>query len=258
MSTIANPPIKSASIILQNTDGKVLLCKRSHTVSFFPTFWVFPGGKIESPLPENWTGTEPEVVETILQELYEEVGIVPGRTESIDSGNRSQPYYSHDYEPDIKKVFLEKMVYIGKKRTPPFRTKTYDAAYYFINDEIIDSTNPIVDGSELVESIWISPQDAINNWEKWEMRIPPPILHILRTLADYPEQIEIKTLVETELPIGLQTRVEFSPGFELIPFESTTIPPFNYTNLVLVTSESDCLIVDPGANSNEESHFKEI
>ena len=120
-------PIKSASIILQKSDGSVLICKRSKTVSFFPGFWVFPGGKIESDLPNDWLGDENEVKETVLQELYEEVGIIPGSRFAIPPEKRNEPLYYHDYDIGIKKEFMEEMAYIGRKKTPPFRKKTYEA-----------------------------------------------------------------------------------------------------------------------------------
>lgn len=249
--------IKSASIILQRTDDTVLMCKRSNYVSFFPDFWVFPGGKIDTSLPDDWTGKESEVISTIFKELFEEVGMIPGYSESVPPEQRKSQF-DFDYDEGVRKDFKDSIAFLGRKRTPPFRKKLYDTAYYHIKHEMIDIFDPVPDGSEIVECRWITPKDAVNQWKSWKLYLPPPTLHILRTMVNHPDQLQVRTLVETELPIGLQTRVEFSDGFELIPFESNTIPPFTFTNLAIIRSKNECMIVDPGVIEHESEHFKQI
>ena len=68
--------IKSASAIIRKSTGEVYLGLRSKNLRTFPNFWVFPGGKIDEHLNENWKGTEKEVIDTIIRELYEETSIV--------------------------------------------------------------------------------------------------------------------------------------------------------------------------------------
>jgi glyoxylase-like metal-dependent hydrolase (beta-lactamase superfamily II)/8-oxo-dGTP pyrophosphatase MutT (NUDIX family) len=260
MSSIIKPPtiIKAASIILQRTDGTILLCQRSHKVSFFPTFWAFPGGKIEDPLDDKWNGDEIEAIQTVLEEMFQEVGIIPGRREGIQPNQRTGSYMDFDYDSQILLEFRNEMNFIGRKKTPPFRIKLYDTAYFHIKHIMIDDFDPVVDQGELVDFMWILPEEAVKRWENQKLKLPPPTIHLLKTLAQDPENLQVRTLVETELPIGLQTRVEFAPGFELIPFQSRTIPPFTHTNLTVIRSEESCMIIDPGANEHEKEHFIEV
>ena len=45
--------VKAATLILERSNGDVLLCERSTELSFFPGFFVFPGGKIDDHLPDD-------------------------------------------------------------------------------------------------------------------------------------------------------------------------------------------------------------
>lgn len=250
--------IKSVSIILQRSDSKVLICQRSLESSFFPGFWVFPGGKVDTELPDNWEGTELEVIETLYQEMYEEIGILPGTNYTVEPSNRKKEWFLIDYDDNQRKEFKQSIVYIGHKRTPPFRKRVYDAAYYHLKGEMADTFDPIIDGTELIDQEWILPEDAIKQWENGVKLIPPPILHLLRTLAKDPDNLEIITLIETDLPFGLQTRTEFAPGWQVVPIDSVTVEPFHNTNLIIFDRGEETLIVDPGASDEGRDHFMEM
>ena len=86
--------IKSASIILERTSGEILLCKRNSNLSAFPDQWVFPGGKVSSNLDENWVGDEQEVVDSLLREMYEEIGVLPGTPFTIPLERRNRNWLS--------------------------------------------------------------------------------------------------------------------------------------------------------------------
>ena len=243
--------IKSVSIILERSSGEVLLCKRNSNLSAFPDLWVFPGGKISEELNDDWVGDEQIVVDSLLREMYEEIGILPGTPFTIPTASRNRNWLSVDYDDDSRKDFLVSMRFIGRKQTPLFISKSFDAAYYHIKHDFIDRIAPQVDGSELVDFVWITPVDAIKKWEGMELRIPPPILHLLRTMRDDYHNLALKTLVETSLPIGLQTKVEFAPGIVAIPMLSNTVAPFISTSLIIVSNENEIVLVDPGSNDVE-------
>eukprot|EP01087_Luapelamoeba_hula_P014526 TRINITY_DN4269_c0_g1_i1.p1 TRINITY_DN4269_c0_g1~~TRINITY_DN4269_c0_g1_i1.p1 ORF type:complete len:311 (-),score=25.84 TRINITY_DN4269_c0_g1_i1:63-995(-) len=57
--------------------------------------------------------------------------------------------------------------------------------------------------------------------------------------------------------VGVQIPLEYAPHMFLIPFKSTTIPPFTHTNTVIVQSAQTCLLVDPGANSIASPIFRD-
>jgi len=248
---------KSSSIILRKTTGEILLCKRSDKLKHFPDNWVFPGGKIEDPLPEDWKGDEAVVLQRAFIEMYEEVGIIPGSNKVIPPKNRKQDYYIHDYDEHDRAEFKANCVFIGKKKTPPFGLILFDAAYFIIQHELIDNLEPIADGSEIVEVVWLQPADAIQKWKELKIRLPPPILHIIRNISQYPDHFQIKTLAEMKLPIGLQTKVELFPNYQSIPFYSNTIAPFTTTNLIVYENSGESIIIDPGAKETEFDHLQE-
>ncbi|MHA2501881.1 MAG: MBL fold metallo-hydrolase [Candidatus Kariarchaeaceae archaeon] len=250
---VALEVIKSASIILQRTSGEVYLVRRSKEVSFFPGFWVFPGGKIDEPLDDSWEGTELEVIDTVFKEMYEEIGVVAGSDYIVPPAARRTPFFSQPYNEQRRREFEEKMIYIGKKQTPPFRKKLFNAAYFWIQDPLVDELHPEVDNSELTAGEWIMPEVALADWESGKRRIPPPILHLLRSMKS--EHFAAITLSETLLPVGLQTKVEFAPGYQVIPITSATIEPFFNTNMIIIGDE---LVVDPGANNVGKEHLREL
>ncbi|MHA2100672.1 MAG: MBL fold metallo-hydrolase [Candidatus Kariarchaeaceae archaeon] len=250
--------IKAATIILERTNGDVLLCERSKKVNFFPGFFVFPGGKIDDSLDDNWVGDEDEVVGTVIRELYEEVGILGSSNRTIPSKDRSYEDFEELKNHSKVQGYGKELTFIGRKITPPFRKRIFDTAYFICSKEFVDYQEPEPDGEELVSLQWIQPKDAVSKWENGELKLPPPTLHILRIMANNRDNLETLCLVETALPIGLQTKVEFTPGISAIPITSSTIPPFINTNLVIVESGKKCLIVDPGANQSSKDHLRHL
>ena len=150
--------IKSASAIIRKSTGEVYLGLRSKNLRTFPNFWVFPGGKIDEQLNENWMGTEKEVIDTIIRELYEEIGLVFGYDKIFEANDRKRDIDEIPYDMQLRSELIKNMSYIGKKDTPPFTKNVYSAAYYYIKSEIFDNIDPIVDGQELVEGQWIMPK----------------------------------------------------------------------------------------------------
>ena len=231
------------------------MTRRAPTVSFFPDFWVFPGGKIEDPLPESWEGTEFEVIETVFRELYEETGIVVGSDWIVPPEKRKESFFVQNYNEEKRREFKEQMEYVGKKVTPPFSRRIYSAAYYHIQGQLVDELQPQVDNGELIEGEWIQPSVAVSQWRKGDKKIPPPILQLLKNLQS--EHFASISLSETFLSVGLQTKIEFAPGFQLIPIASDTIDPFTNTNLIII-GETEFLVVDPGANDAGKQHLREM
>ncbi|MCY3410278.1 MAG: MBL fold metallo-hydrolase [Candidatus Heimdallarchaeota archaeon] len=248
--------IQSASIILENTRGEVLICKRNKDLSAFPDLWVFPGGKIKDKLPETWQGDEIESVHTAIRELYEETGILVGYKETIPPDKRNRAWFSWAYDDDIMKKFKERIVFVGRKKTPSFMPVTFDAAYFHFKGDWVDDLDVVVDGSELVESQWIHPKEALKAWNDREIRMPPPIVHLIRTMATDYHNFHMKTLVETNLPIGLQTRVMFAPGISAIPMISNTIEPFISTTTIFIQTKNESIIIDPGTKDHD--HLEQL
>jgi len=248
--------IKSASIIIRKSTGEVYLGLRSKKLRTFPNFWVFPGGKIDEELDDNWKGTEKEVIDTILRELYEEIGLVIGNNNIFEANDRKREINKISHNSEFRNNFIQKIEYVGKKDTPPFTNKIYSAAYYYIKSEMFDNLMPKVDGQELVQGMWIHPELAIQNWIDGKILLPPPILHLLRKIDT--ENFIKESLEETFLPTGFQSKIEIYPNIEFIPINSSTIKPFFNTNLIIIEGNENYILVDPGANKNGEEHLELI
>ncbi|NDF28048.1 MBL fold metallo-hydrolase, partial [archaeon] len=248
--------IKSASAIIRKSTGEVYLGLRSKNLRTFPNFWVFPGGKIDEHLNENWMGTEKEVINTIIRELYEEIGLVFGYDKIFEANDRERDIDEIPYDMQLRSKLIKNMSYIGKKDTPPFTKNVYSAAYYYIKSEIFDNIDPIVDGQELVEGQWIMPKTAIKHWIEGKILLPPPILHLLKKIDD--ENFVNISREETFLPVGFQTKIEIYPDIQIIPIASSTIKPFFNTNLIVIEGKNNYILIDPGANDKGKEHLKLI
>ena len=248
--------IKSASAIIRKSTGEVYLGLRSKNLRTFPNFWVFPGGKIDEQLNENWMGTEKEVIDTIIRELYEEIGLVFGYDKIFEANDRKRDIDEIPYDMQLRSELIKNMSYIGKKDTPPFTKNVYSAAYYYIKSEIFDYIDPIVDGQELVEGQWIMPKTAIKHWIEGKILLPPPILHLLKKIDD--ENFVEISREETFLPVGFQTKIEIYPDIQIIPIASSTIKPFFNTNLIIIEGKNNYILIDPGANDEGKEHLKLI
>lgn len=250
--------IKAATIIFERSNGDILLCERSKDVNFFPGFYVFPGGKIDESLDDSWVGDEKIVVDTIIREIYEEVGLIGSSTRIVPTSERSSKGFDELRNHSKIEGYDKEITFIGRRETPPFRQKIFDTAYFICNSDFVDHQKPEPDNYEIVSLQWIQPSEAILQWETGDLKLPPPTLHVLRLMATKRKNFETISLIETGLPIGIQTKVEFSPGISVVPIESNTIPPFFNTNLVVVESDGHCLIVDPGANEISKEHLKQL
>jgi 8-oxo-dGTP pyrophosphatase MutT (NUDIX family) len=126
------PPVPrpAATVILLREPYAVLMVRRNPQLAFMGGFWVFPGGKVE---PEDGT---PE--QAARREAAEEVGI--------------------ELDPDTELIAFARWV------TPEALPKRYDTWFFLAADPGAAAVeHPTVDGSEIVEAAWITPQAALED-----------------------------------------------------------------------------------------------
>ncbi len=241
--------IQSVTTVLQNSRGEVLICKRSPKVSYFPNAWVFPGGKLEVPI-SNWTGEEDYVVDTALQEIFEETGIILGNRRTSQTREGSWK----DQVEDIVKTetLVSRLRFAGRRQTPPFDKGIFDTSYFYLQDGYFDEIRCEGDGSEIVAIEWVRPEDAIVQFSKGERNYPPPVLYTFRLLSEFGESFPDEGRKHTDLPPGIQTPVEFAPDYFVIPLPAHTAHPFTSTNLGIIRGSESVLFIDPGWNTSCE------
>jgi len=122
-------PLPAASLILLRDVGphfEVLMIRRNAQASFVPDFWVFPGGMVEES-----DGGDLRV--TAIRETLEETGI------AIDDPNQ--------------------LVWTSRWITPVGVPKRFDTYFYLA--KAARDIEVTIDGTEVVDHVWITPADAL-------------------------------------------------------------------------------------------------
>ncbi|MDB2654610.1 NUDIX hydrolase [Luminiphilus sp.] len=131
---------------------EVLLLKRNPQAKNMGDVWMFPGGKVEAG--DSAPREVEQAANAAVRELQEEAAIVLNTSELI--------CFSHWLTP------------AGMARR--FATWFYVA-------RLPENAAVRVDGEEMVESRWVSPQTAIEEHERGALRLPPPTVVSLQDLA---------------------------------------------------------------------------
>lgn len=138
--------VLAATILLvrDGDDGlEILLLKRNSNAKNMADVWMFPGGKIDE---EDLGSNELErAARGGLRELCEEADV--------------------SLELDSLTTFSHWLTPAGQKRR--------FATWFFIAT-IPEDALVKVDGEEMVEAVWMSPGDAVNEHRAGRLRLPPP------------------------------------------------------------------------------------
>lgn len=214
----------------------------------FPNSWVFPGGKLEVNPPSGYTGEEREFKLQALQELWEELGIIP----EFDPPHLDRAKSITEFvPPDLLDRLFSSMRFVGRRQTPPFSKRVFDAAYFLL--EVKNINDPKPDGTEAVEARWVRPERIIEEFQEGKVIIPPPVLRLLRLFTGSIDKAIQESLKDQNRPVGLQTPVEFAEGVEHVPLKSYTAKPFEFTNLTIFRGDKATVLVDPGWNSDADN-----
>ena len=168
------PALPSASVILvrdNNQHLEVLLVQRNAKIKFHGGAWVFPGGKFDQADHEkNGEGDELSLARfAAVRETEEEVGLSLDRSSLLA--------FSH---------WL----------TPVEQPKRF-STWFFISS--IDSTaNVVVDESEIVDHLWLTPERALERQATKELTLPPPTFVSLTKLKALKSANEIETFTQQQ------------------------------------------------------------
>jgi len=150
-------PIPAATVILlREVAGTIhtLLLRRNEAIKAYGGLWVFPGGKVDAEDGEH--GSELELAKHCAsRELMEETSI----SLAVD-------------------CFLP----LSHWTTPVGRPKRF-ATWFFVAQ--CEADRVIVDGSEIEEHEWISPQAALDKHSRDEIELAPPTFVSLDWLAGF-------------------------------------------------------------------------
>ena len=190
-----------AATILIIRDGKhsleVFMVKRHHQIDFVAGALVFPGGKLtvadnHDKLCQYADGID--AIDTSLhgfmagaiREAFEESGILfarpNGQTELV-SGTRLIELASYRQRLETQEISLlemlqreglrlacDRLVHFAHWITPNIMPKRFDT-HFFVAEAPVGQIGTH-DGRESVDSLWISPHDAISDRKRWNVIFP--------------------------------------------------------------------------------------
>ena len=227
---------------------------------------AFPATLAEG-LPEG-TVLEPDLVPGLLactlRELFEETGVLlveellPDRAEgpvtsatALDTARRRLTTGEARFSDVIAELGLtpdaSHLVFAGRWLTPPFAPMRFDNRFFLLEWPRRAALQPSFDRGECAAGEWVPPGEAVERWETGEVIAAPPVLHLLRVLAeDGPEAGLPRLRHPVEADLGPYRRIEFRPGVLLLPVATRTLPPADRTNAYLLGT-GERVLVDPGS-----------
>ena len=201
---------------------KLFLVRRHQKQSFMAGAYVFPGGQVEksdkSPALESYIKKNPDFKPArILQEnelpekdalgffiaaireTFEEVGILLGGSPSGDfisfhdkdvraqyNEYRRRLYASEITLSEIAReegilFFPEVLVPYAHWITPDFEKMRFDTRFFLA--KLPPEQRPVADATELTESLWVTPENALQMHRRKEIMLMPPTFKTIEELS---------------------------------------------------------------------------
>jgi glyoxylase-like metal-dependent hydrolase (beta-lactamase superfamily II)/8-oxo-dGTP pyrophosphatase MutT (NUDIX family) len=211
----------------------------------------------------------PGIVACALRELLEETGVLPlaelaappgrdavtleaelgaARRALLDDGRGFAAVLAeYGLHPDPSQL-----VYAGRWLTPPLGPVRFDNRFFLLEWPRELPVQPLVVPGEVASGEWIPPAAGVERWWQGVVTAAPPIVHLLRVLAEDGPEAGLERLREpAEANLGPYRRVEFRPAVLLLPLPTATLPPATHTNAYLVGT-GELVLVDPGTRDAGE------
>jgi 8-oxo-dGTP pyrophosphatase MutT (NUDIX family) len=201
---------------------EILLTRRPPQMRFLGGYYVFPGGAVHrddysSKVLERCRGLSANDARRILgtngnanealghwvavvRELFEEVGVLLCLTESGDDLDLREPAAKDRIELKRQAIvkneldfgsFLEsenlicdlsRAVYFDHWVTPEIYSMRFDTRFYIAR--LPSYQIPLAASEEVIDSLWVSPQDALSRINRHDFPILPPTTTVLAELGE--------------------------------------------------------------------------
>ena len=227
-ATEAPPRPSAAGIVLwrrgPGAEPRVLLGLRSRRGRFMPGHLACPGGGLEAA---DGAG-EGAYARCASRELAEEAGL---------------------------SLAPERWRACGARITPPLFPIRFDTRFFVAElppDVDPASVRPASDENECVE--FARPASVLEGWARGELKLPPPLLPLLRALAEA-STTPLERLAERLVAVNAEEerapRIEFVPDVWVLPVRTATLPPATHTN-VWMPGGRRFVLIDPGSAEEPE------
>jgi 8-oxo-dGTP pyrophosphatase MutT (NUDIX family) len=231
------PPVPSATILIVRdmpNGMEVFMVKRHHQIDFIAGALVFPGGKAakgdyDAGLSEftrgakDWTGEMRALGAAAIREAFEESGILFAREAGSDDFISSErlealAHYRHRLEVGeigllhmLKKEHLviacDALARFAHWITPPNMPKRFDTHFFIASAPPGHAGRH--DGRESVDSVWITPAQAVADRTKWNVVFPTK-LNLLK-LAKSSNVADAMATARANPPLTVEPHVEQTP-----------------------------------------------
>jgi len=215
-------------VLRRRGDGgfDVLLGRRARHSRFMPGNLAFPGGKVD---PEDEPSRAGAFERCASRELLEETGL---------------------------KVAPSAWRAAGERTTPPLYPVRFRTLFFVAElpaGAVLPQTPPSPDEFETLD--FADPRGVLADWESGASLVPPPLLPILRQMADLIGGDAVAVAGGIAAINGAEDacpRIEFAPGIWVLPVRTRTLPPASCTN-VWMPGGRRFVVIDPGSGEPEEA-----
>lgn len=245
----------------------MLLVRRSPRLRAFPGLWAFPGGTVKAadraaPVRGAPSPEEAGRLAAGVREVFEETGVRLFRTgPALDAAAseslRDRLLRDEDSFPDLLRG-CEGEILAGDF-APAAALTTSEAWPYRFDTRFYRAALPggqtvSIRPGEVVDSVWLRPEEALDRWRRGVLPLPPPTIGLLERWS--PDEEEFR---RRNRPVGGAVPVRYSPGVWVLPCRTPTLPPATHTNAILVGGE-DRYLVDPAPEdpAERESLFRQV
>lgn len=244
---------------------EIFWLRRGARLSFAAGFYAFPGGALDpddATVPvEGAEGLDATLRVAAARELFEETGVLcADGAERLTDTELSRlraavlagtVSFGAALGAQNLRLSRRHLLSVGRWITPPFMSARFDARFFLL--ELPWGQLPQFWPGEHAEGGWVSPSDALRQWEEGTTLLHPPSLHAMRVLGAFTEMEEIAERLRDPPHCSgyIPDRIEFQRGIRMFPLRTPTLPPATHTNCYLL-GDGEFLIVDPGAGDAGE------
>ena len=257
---------QTANIILyrQHNGLEVFLVSRAKELNFLGGYLAFPGGKTEPgdetlPLEEAVDSQRRALLGCAVRELFEETGVLAAENSSLSKKEtatlrlellregRAAAFYSTlaASGATLRQNTLHQALRLV---TPRFSRERYSSTFFLMET----AEEPEILPGELAGGRWCSPAGALAEWERGELLLAPPVIVILRQLADGITPAALESLQSSPQKFeGSGLAIPWGPGIEILPFHCPPLPPTLPSSTFLVGARR-FLVLDPSPSGEQE------
>ena len=236
---------------------EILMVLRHSKSTFVPGYYVYPGGRLDeddysSEIESLCAGIDQTTAQRLIndvfppektlgawvagiRETFEEVGLLlayerDGSLISLDSEERIERFSTYRralYEGKIKlkdmlkeeelTLAADHLHYFSHWITPELLPLRYDVRFFMA--KVPENQEVIRDGVELIEHVWISPQEALHKYKQKKFDMVLPTIMTLTELCKYKTVDEaILSTYKKEIHANLTKMEKFNDKFvEVMP-----------------------------------------